>query len=460
MELTEQLLARSLYGITVISRVQGPPSRFRGPILPSDSPVRSDDLLAAAGHGRLINSRLSERYPSETTPWGFQRDARNDLILFFSGVQHRSQFTNVALGYTQMPSSLNLMPGWNLYVGGFASAVAEQAATQLSGGQNVYLFGHSLGGMIAEAVAERLQQAGKRIASIITYGAPKPAIGTATRATTTQYHVRWMADGDPVPLLPFGNVGDFARFAAVIAPLARNLPRFQPNQWTHAGTGLAISPTAIRQSLEPRGTVNPVTVLSEWMAGQGEEASEHEADHYRLLLQGWWDARLPSTSGRRLPNQPVGTAAPPRLVMPFRIPEAMQYGPDLVIPLDLAGAGRASPVESPIVRRVQPAAGPASVNNAAVNVGASAMANGVLSPNAGFTRAKMPGYGWVIYFRGMMVGAVQSGSRARTFCRKGNTLIRYMNNLAWTPSIGDAWTDAINAYIAGQGYNPPMSPLT
>jgi len=460
MELTEQMLARSLYGISEIVRVQGEARYHRGPRAAYTQMPGRDDLLEQAGMRPIERRRVTERYPRENHPYVIAMHDDGDVSLYFSGVQERGQFADVAAGYVLPESIVSPMQKWNFYVQSIAVPLADVLVGTVNQLAKYYVFGHSLGGMIAEAVASRLTFGGRRVESLITYGTPRPAMVGAYRAEVWQYHLRWMADNDPVPLLPFGDVGQPAAVGAVVVPRLRLLPDFNPAEWRHAGVGLAISNVAIRQSTDPRGTVNPMTTLAGWAREESRGPTPHEAESYQNLLAGWWDARVGSTTRTR-PNGAVAPPTPtPRLMMPFRLPESYGFQFDLVRPLDLTPTGRASLVESPIARRVPQAVGQASAINAAAARGVGAMANAVLAPNAGFTRAKMPGYGWVIYFRGMMVGAVQSGSRARTFCKKGNALIRYMNNLAWTPSIGDAWTAAINAYIAGQGYNPPMSPLT
>lgn len=461
MELTEQDLGRSVAGISLISLLQGPPRSFRGPD-ESDSPTnRASAVFSRYSLGRLQRVVTSPRYPAEPYPFQVLTTTDGGYHLVFAGVQDRSQFPSIAAGYATALSPNNPIPGWNFVVASRVRPFLRSLAPSLRDARYIDVYGHSFGGMVAECVASEMDTVGAVVRNLVTYGTPKPAMAAYANRSDGTRRLRWIADNDPVPLLPFGRLGGLQEYLLATLAVARAGRRIDVAQWRHLSDGLAVSSTRIATSYEPRGLVNPGVTLEAWLSGQRADSNAHEAEHYRQLLAGWWDVRPQVTTTRR-PTSPIPQRqAAVDFVLPFNVPTIATPGPDVVLPIVIGPGDEAWLTNSNVARVVPAGARRAIGNSPAISVGVGNVANGKLAANAGFVRVKSPGYGWVIYLRGTVVAAVSSGSRAKTLVRKGNALLRYMGNLAWSSTAtGNAMQEAIEAYQAGDGYTPPMTPLS
>lgn len=457
MELTETNLSKSVGGIAVISELQGPPLSFRGPVQPAANQGRVGNLLETylgVELERLINT---PRYPTSEYVGALILYRDGGCGLFFAGVQNRGQFPRIAVGYANANSPANPIPGWNFVVAAEVRSLLENIGQVLSARRYVDLYGHSLGGMFAECVASEADSYGITIGSIFTYGTPKPAQVGYFSAPRNLRRFRWMADGDPVPLLPFGRIGGLQEYILATIALARSGQRIDVNRWRHANEGIAVGNTSIRASLEPRGLDNPAGILQRWMAGESSDVANHEAEHYRRLLLSWYDARTPITSIPRRQSLPAEPINAQRLVMPFRIPDAPSYSPDLVLPLVIDRSEESRFVQTISLATTTDRIARGLRESVNISNGVNDMANAKLAPGAGFVRVKIPNGQWEVYLGGSRVAIVSSGSRAKTVVKKGNAFLRYMNNLAWETTTGDSLAAAMANYFEGIGYTPALT---
>jgi len=208
-----------------------------------------------------------------------------------------------------------------LRAGGFNNNAADDADTaqspqrfaSLVGCRAIYIYGHSGGGVIAEALASQLDKnLGIPIRELITFGAPKPGISGVTFNSIAATRIRWMNTNDPIPGLPFGRAGE-------TIPIAIDLfsPDYQPDLIRHGPGGRTLHPdgtwNAADDSVRP---FDPDRVgLALWLYGQdASRGLPHSIDTYI--------SRLTRLATRLDDNREPETIAPPtiRYAMEFVLP--------------------------------------------------------------------------------------------------------------------------------------------
>lgn len=124
-------------------------------------------------------------------------------VVYFDGCTTASQAVSLVNGYDNV-SVAGAFSGRN----GYLDACAQDAFTHMSAAgigdpEHLDLVGYSLGGAIATVMMERLsviQSVLKR--KLITFGSPRALCTNPGTALATAQIGRWMADADPIPLIP------------------------------------------------------------------------------------------------------------------------------------------------------------------------------------------------------------------------------------------------------------------
>lgn len=157
--------------------------------------------------------------------WGldermFLRGPRSTQVLFaadkggkflFIGIRGTWEFRDVLMDARLIKDSPGWAEGGRVHTGFAAAAdgviddVKAEALAAIADGRRVIITGHSLGGAVAHILAFRLDRAGARVHSVITFGAP----ATGDRDWAQVYDQRlatrtfpWRHEDDPAPCVP------------------------------------------------------------------------------------------------------------------------------------------------------------------------------------------------------------------------------------------------------------------
>lgn len=389
--------------------------------------------------------------------------ARGDGIwdVFFAGINGPRQGREVAFGYADMER-----PGMALPANGFFMRIADDVGTAVAriiaaGERPRFRFwGHSAGGAAAEVGALMAHRAGAAVLSVCTFGAPKPGFSGCCLEGRDVSRNRYMAWGDPVPLIPQGNLP--ARGVDSIA-LSIVLQDARPWQCVHGSGGLLITGNRVRAATDAQGDSSAAELLQRWVAGDPITRSFHSIGNYVILLQAAAfreDVRLFADLDvlrRTAPRPDLDRSPPADLVLEgWEAAPASTVGPSYVIPIELARTGATSPPAIVYVgeRGLTTTTGVLYPTL----TGRSAMAQAKLRGRLMMTRVRV-GSGWGVVWNDFLIASFATPSSARTFVRAGNRFLRLMGNRGtlYMPTFTDAFASFIATASDGDpDYVPPL----
>lgn len=260
------------------------------------------------------------------------------------------------------------------------------------GSRELWLVGHSYGGMLAQCLARiiSLTPVGATIPiRVITFGSPRVFdSGGADGFNSRVVHARWYNDNDPVRHLPPRSDEAPTLHAALTRAVSDRY-----NAFTHTSMGLCLRDSGVIERRADTPELRPIAEASllTWAAGILDTTSrDHQLQTYEDRLQRSLGLQQPA------PFVPRNAPQPPDVRPPAPPPQT-----------------------DPIVR----AAGDAAV--VAARARQQEDTETVTAPQ--FRAIKTNGM-WAVVWQGAPVVIAASKSRARFIARRGNALLRDLPN--------------------------------
>ncbi len=399
-----------------------------------------------------------ERYGDERlgvdTKWII--DAGGRVHFFMLGVQAPEGFLNIGKEYVRVIGG-NYFQSVNRAFGIPAQELyqRQRALRRDYGNQGFSFFGHSAGGGVCEVLIVFHFNDGGRDLELHTYGTPKIGFRGTTLEPPNCTRFRWMNSGDPVPLLPSAPIGSGAAIALVFgaAYLVGNynldMTRFQ-----HGSGGRLLRNGRWTERTDAGGLVNPYQTIEDVLAGDADAQRPHFIGSYATALRACDQEDNTGGADERNLVLELERPRPQDLVLPHRA-NLWGHNNDIVMPFPLPFNVPAAAVGVARVDAARQQITFAGTTRGAA-VGVREMANAKMARSTGWTRAKID-TNWYVYLAGVYVAKTRSGSKAKTMCKRGNAMLRYMSNISWSgPEVPDAFQEFINRAVAGNGYSPPL----
>lgn len=211
--------------------------------------------------------------------------------------------TRLWAGYTLLARPLNSRIR-NPFVQQIATdIIAQFGPNHFANPFRVLLAGYSLGGAVCFELNYQIKQAWAVVPNIWTAGAPRPG-GRMISDAAPAFHVRrYMAPGDPIPLIP-PRLVDLPQAPNIFGIL--NLLGFE--WFVHPAGGLLLSATGATPNngeVPPTATVVSVTAFPAFLLGQVTGVNTPHALTNYLNLFTLWN----NTIGLRPPANPAGARA-------------------------------------------------------------------------------------------------------------------------------------------------------
>jgi hypothetical protein len=404
-----------------------------------DTTIEGRDLHPLViGLGKFERFNFQDRFRCIDSALLLTGGARGAAIIM-SGTNRFANNGNVAAGYASVRLSRNSF-------GGNANMM-EDAIRYWDGGvseqipQNVpiSLYGHSAGGGTVECLARYIRRTrGNPIRCIITMGSPKPGLAGMCVEELEIVRRRFMMFGDPVPLVPEGNVAPRVYIALLVGG-----QDYQPNLYRHGSGGLVIGRGLPYSRVDAQCNGSAARHLEDWMNRTGTAGAFHSISVYHAQLAAL--NRLYQSDKPAPPPPPPSPAQGQegqRFVLDFQqfvpvvpgspIPVATVQGSTVVV------AGRPNGTAYPNVRR--------------------AMAQSKVSPFLQMTRSSVNGL-YLVFWNDFFIATFPTPSSARTFCRAGNRFLRVCGNRGTIHQ--QTFVDGFNSWLTiaaqvGGGVNPPI----
>lgn len=362
---------------------------------------------------------------------------------------HRGNVYAIYSGVTAY-SARFLIYGWSsqsamLRAGGYnVNSYRDAGSAESVGGlfllvnsHSIYIYGHSGGGCVAEALASHLlPNPTFSVRELITFGAPKPALQGFTDERLGTTRIRWMNYADPVPDLPLSRLTSNVTIALdlVSADYSPDLIRHGTGGRLLMGDGTWSS---VYSSRGPIGA-NSQGVVS-WLAGlDANRGLPHSIDTYILRL-GRFATGLDDTHEMRRQGPPADR---PRQTLTF--------------PARLTPPGGLDP--NPGILTIQ--------GNIATTPGGSTFPVGSgrntdmasqskVAPSLRLTYARA-GAVWIVGWNDLIVFTCPYGSNARSIVRSWNRSIRLLGKTSdiHSASFAAYFQQLFAAGAAGQGITP------
>lgn len=190
----------------------------------------------------------------------FAAAARNDYA-FVAGAQNLGLAQRTLTGWAGPLRDTLVLSGWNLFAAQVGDTIRAQMIAEGAHSNVKQLYvGHSLGGMVAQWMANRTRQDDPgMVPTIVTFGAPKLSQVSLASANRNAINIRWMNAQDPIPLLPPA-LSDLPSLVTLALPL--QVREF--GLYTHWKGGLKINPdgTFTDSILPDISLVNGITSLA------------------------------------------------------------------------------------------------------------------------------------------------------------------------------------------------------
>jgi len=278
------------------------------------------------------------------------------MAVIVTGLSLPSQADLLLQSYRSLlvASDTNFFPGW-------IWRSAEQIARNLrldqhSAMRDVFIFGHSAGGIIGLALATLLHRPGGRLRThVVTYGAPRAIVHGGEQALNGVEITRWMNTCDDVPRLPprYSDLTDLT-FLGLLA----EIPLYA--RWFHPRGGIALDTAGGRSTAQlapPCGLLSlplyPLGYLRTGAVFGNAHSIAEYARRLRLAIPSKlfvFDPKIHGVFGLgALPQifQALDDAAPLAFPNP---PRAGIENPLANPPLELAVQRRAAQIASPLKR--------------------------------------------------------------------------------------------------------------
>lgn len=384
--------------------------------------------------------------------------------LVITGVTTPRQCRHVVYGYGNITSTVRDAGGFNIFAWKDAEWLVGQIRSIVGYTIPIHVYGHSGGGMIAEAFAKQWKTIhGGRVERIITYGAPKPALTSFALEDRDITRIRWMIPTDPVPAIPTARLTNNAGYFYLLSErLIVDDREANVESFVHPRGGLLLGPTTIARGNDVRPALGINEAFTRWINGEYEETVSHSAGEYFLRLARIVgrhrvnpDAALPAEGG-------AGATTPtPGIVIPFTLPfqQEIEARQNVVMPLDM-------PAQIPNDREVIPLVatprggvtyGGTSLSSTRVR-SVTNMAFAGVSAELRFTYTRVNKV-FIVHWMNQTIAQFDKATCARTFIRTGNRFLRVMGNHgSWlsVPTINALTAFLATASQSGQGYEPPL----
>jgi len=182
--------------------------------------------------------------------------------------------------------------------GGFNWTFAEAAKSLWSfglfdacrGANQVWLYGHSAGGAVAEVITWLVRRTFPGVNVVLhTFGSPSPARRGVPWSDVSVSRHRWMAQNDPAPLIPWADVGERGHLFLYLASGAllsgvSGEPR--PNLFVQPTGGLRLNGGAPELGELPTMSVDPQVQMQAWLDNDEFARTCHSVDtYYRKLVE-------------------------------------------------------------------------------------------------------------------------------------------------------------------------------
>jgi len=349
--------------------------------------------------------------------------ARDFSVIFIGGTRTLEQATNLVSAWSEnenadtafgIPNSLwdwSFRMSQLLGVRGFPTNL------------RTYVFGHSLGGVLAQVYA--VQWRSYRNAGTIlptSFGSPRVGRAPMRDYLRNQVNVRWMLDNDPVPLLPPAFPFSFP-FLAVAGYSV--IQKWESLVHAHGGIVVDALGRSLPGVVPPLGTVEGAGALAAWLLKVAtDQASNHSIGKYveRLTLL-------------------AQSAVPPTTI---RVVE---------------GPGE---VQNTTPRQEQNQAARAYADTI-VRTGAAQNAAALRVPRErAFTTFKSEGF-WYVAFGGIPVAVGGTRKRASMMAIRGNEYLRRLQRMAGVDIAALNFLMPIylqSASTEGNGFNPLIKDMS
>lgn len=212
----------------------------------------------------------------------------NGMNVFLAGCLDRNQAKELAFGYTNN-GELTQAGRFNWTVYKNARLIWDNFVRERVGGSTkISLFGHSSGGVAAEAIAKMARTIYPNInIHLETFGCPCPAEEGRPVAGAGVVRRRWMRDGDVVPLLPFAPYST-GRFVALYSQGAgwqtdAGEP-FEPQRFRQPPPGIRMGARTIFAGELPNVGSGVVQKIAGFLAGDQAAMADHAAIEYYVNL--------------------------------------------------------------------------------------------------------------------------------------------------------------------------------